>query len=47
VVGIHGTSKPWLLGRAVSHGCVRVSNATALQLKRLAPLGTPISIVAR
>jgi lipoprotein-anchoring transpeptidase ErfK/SrfK len=47
VVGIHGTSKPWLLGRAVSHGCVRVSNATALALERLAPLGTPISIVAR
>ena len=47
VVGIHGTSKPWLLGQAVSHGCVRVSNATALALARLAPLGTPISIVAR
>ena len=24
IVGIHGTSKPWLLGQAVSHGCVRV-----------------------
>jgi lipoprotein-anchoring transpeptidase ErfK/SrfK len=47
VVGIHGTSEPWLLGKAVSHGCVRVSNATALALKRLVPLGTPISIVAR
>lgn len=47
IVGIHGTSEPWLLGRAVSHGCVRVSNATALALKRLAPVGTPISIVAR
>jgi lipoprotein-anchoring transpeptidase ErfK/SrfK len=47
VVGIHGTSKPWLLGQAVSHGCVRVSNATAASLRRLAPLGTPISIVAR
>ena len=47
VVGIHGTSKPWLLGQAVSHGCVRVSNATALALARLAPLGTPISIVER
>lgn len=46
VVGIHGTSKPWLLGQAVSHGCVRVSNGTALALKRLAPLGTPIAIVA-
>jgi lipoprotein-anchoring transpeptidase ErfK/SrfK len=46
-VGIHGTSKPWLLGQAVSHGCVRVSNQTALVLRRLAPAGTPISIVAR
>jgi lipoprotein-anchoring transpeptidase ErfK/SrfK len=47
VVGIHGTSKPWLLGQAVSHGCVRVSDATAAALRGLAPLGTPISIVAR
>jgi lipoprotein-anchoring transpeptidase ErfK/SrfK len=31
----------------VSHGCVRVSNQTALALERLAPVGTPISIVAR
>jgi lipoprotein-anchoring transpeptidase ErfK/SrfK len=46
-VGIHGTSMPWLLGQAVSHGCVRVSNATARALERLAPVGTPISIVAR
>jgi lipoprotein-anchoring transpeptidase ErfK/SrfK len=42
--GIHGTDEPWLLGRAVSHGCVRVANATALQLRRYAPLGTPIVI---
>ena len=46
-VGIHGTSEPWLLGQAVSHGCVRVSNRTALALEHLAPVGTPISIVAR
>jgi lipoprotein-anchoring transpeptidase ErfK/SrfK len=44
VVGIHGTSMPQLLGQAVSHGCVRVSNQTAEALKRLAPLGTPIWI---
>jgi lipoprotein-anchoring transpeptidase ErfK/SrfK len=44
VVGIHGTSLPQLLGQAVSHGCVRVSNTTALHLKSLAPLGTPIWI---
>jgi hypothetical protein len=45
VVGIHGTSLPQLLGQAVSHGCVRVSNAAAEQLKRLVPLGTPITII--
>jgi lipoprotein-anchoring transpeptidase ErfK/SrfK len=46
LVGIHGTSAPQLLGQAVSHGCVRVSNATAALLRRYAPLGTPITIVA-
>jgi lipoprotein-anchoring transpeptidase ErfK/SrfK len=45
VVGIHGTSAPQLLGQAVSHGCVRVSNQTAAALRRLAPVGTPITII--
>jgi lipoprotein-anchoring transpeptidase ErfK/SrfK len=44
VVGIHGTSRPDLLGQAVSHGCVRVSNQTAAAMRKLAPLGTPITI---
>jgi len=44
VVGIHGTSMPQLLGQAVSHGCVRVSNQTAAAMRKLAPLGTPIWI---
>jgi lipoprotein-anchoring transpeptidase ErfK/SrfK len=42
--GIHGTSEPQLLGQAVSHGCIRVANITALKLRRYAPLGTPIII---
>ena len=45
IVGLHGTPQPQLLGRRVSHGCVRMSNAAALVLKRLAPAGTPLSIV--
>lgn len=45
LAGIHGTSRPDLLGKAVSHGCVRVSNAVALALERLAPLGTPIDLL--
>ncbi len=45
VVGIHGTPRPELLGRAVSHGCIRISNRAALTLKRLVPVGTPVRIV--
>jgi hypothetical protein len=45
VVGIHGTNRPELLGQAVSHGCIRVSNRTADRLARLAPPGTPIDIL--
>jgi len=45
VVGIHGTSVPHLLGQAVSHGCIRVSNEAARQLRRLAPVGTAVRVV--
>ncbi len=45
IVGIHGTNRPELLGQAVSHGCIRVGNGVARELRRLAPLGTPIDIV--
>jgi lipoprotein-anchoring transpeptidase ErfK/SrfK len=45
LAGIHGTDRPDLLGRAVSHGCVRVSNAVDRALARLAPLGTPIDLL--
>jgi lipoprotein-anchoring transpeptidase ErfK/SrfK len=45
IVGLHGTNEPELLGRAVSHGCIRMSNAAAQVLKRLAPAGTPLRIV--
>ena len=44
VFGIHGTPEPWLLGKAVSHGCIRVSAQTARMLRRYVPLGTPIVI---
>jgi lipoprotein-anchoring transpeptidase ErfK/SrfK len=46
VVGLHGTSLPSLLGRAVSHGCVRMSNAAALVLKRYVTVGTLVDISA-
>jgi L,D-transpeptidase catalytic domain len=46
IVGLHGTSTPWLLGKRVSHGCVRMANAAALRLKRLTRAGTPLRITA-
>lgn len=46
IIAIHGTPNPELLGQAVSHGCIRISNPAALRLKRAAPVGTPVSIVA-
>ena len=46
VVGVHGTYWPWLLGKAVSHGCVRVHNRDILKLRSLVQVGTPIRIVA-
>jgi L,D-transpeptidase catalytic domain len=45
LAGIHGTNQPNLLGQAVSHGCVRVSNGVASALERFAPLGTPIDLL--
>jgi lipoprotein-anchoring transpeptidase ErfK/SrfK len=46
IVGIHGTYEPQLLGQAVSHGCVRVSNRDILRLRTRVGLGTPIQILA-
>ena len=45
IVGVHGTSTPQLLGRAVSHGCVRLSNTDILFLRYRVPLGMPVKIV--
>jgi lipoprotein-anchoring transpeptidase ErfK/SrfK len=46
VVGIHGTNQPWLIGRAVSHGCIRMRNAGILRLRRWAKPGTRLRIHA-
>jgi lipoprotein-anchoring transpeptidase ErfK/SrfK len=45
-IALHGTNRPDLLGQAVSHGCVRFSNEAITQMVELAPLGTPVEIVA-
>jgi len=43
-VGVHGTSLPQLLPGHVSHGCVRMPNASILEIARLMKLGTPVTI---
>jgi hypothetical protein len=43
-IGLHGTDDPAGLGHNVSHGCIRVANATITQLAKLLPLGTPVVI---
>jgi lipoprotein-anchoring transpeptidase ErfK/SrfK len=45
VVGVHGTNSPWLIGQAVSHGCVRLRNSDILALRPYLRLGTPVKIV--
>ncbi|HEX8907129.1 MAG TPA: L,D-transpeptidase, partial [Longimicrobiaceae bacterium] len=44
-IAIHGTDKPELLGRRVSHGCIRLSNTNALRLFHDVQVGTPVVIV--
>lgn len=43
-VGIHGTDRPDLLPGQVSHGCIRMRNWDILELGRLMPVGTPVTI---
>ena len=44
VIGIHGTDQPWLIGQAVSHGCIRMRNADILRLRHWAKPGTRLRI---
>jgi hypothetical protein len=43
-VGIHGTNQPDILPGRVSHGCIRMRNEDILELGRLMPIGTPVTI---
>jgi lipoprotein-anchoring transpeptidase ErfK/SrfK len=45
-VALHGTSLPQLLGRAVSHGCVRLPNGAATRLGTTVPPGAPVDVLA-
>ena len=42
--GIHGTNNPALIGRNVSHGCIRMHNHDVLDLSSRVSIGTAVVI---
>jgi lipoprotein-anchoring transpeptidase ErfK/SrfK len=40
--GLHGTPEPKMIGKTLSHGCVRLTNWDALTLSGLVKAGTPV-----
>lgn len=42
--GIHGTNDPSSIGKAVSHGCIRMYNHDVLDLEKRVPIGTKVVI---
>jgi hypothetical protein len=45
-IAIHGTNEPHSIGRAASHGCLRLENGVLERLFREAQAGTPVLIRA-
>ncbi|HXY81486.1 MAG TPA: L,D-transpeptidase [Gaiellaceae bacterium] len=45
-IALHGTDEPGAIGRAVSHGCIRLANDDMRRLFALTPAGTPVDIRA-
>jgi lipoprotein-anchoring transpeptidase ErfK/SrfK len=43
-IGLHGTDDAASIGKAVSHGCIRLSNIDITTLATTLPLGTPITV---
>lgn len=45
-IALHGTPRPDQVGQNLSNGCIRIPNDIILQIAKLVPLGTPVTIVA-
>src|SRR5207244_273327 len=43
-IGIHGTNNPETIGRAASHGCIRLANWDANRIKELVSVGNAVVI---
>ena len=44
IYGIHGTNKPWSIGKAVSGGCIRMKDEDIKYLYKIIPIGTQVLI---
>ncbi|MDX2157555.1 MAG: L,D-transpeptidase [Hyphomicrobiaceae bacterium] len=44
---IHGTDAPWLVGRNVSKGCIRMHNEHVTELYEAIPLGARVTVTRR
>ena len=44
-VGVHGNNDASVLGKSVTHGCVRMDNDEITKLSKVLPLGTPVEIL--
>ncbi|MEJ6952259.1 L,D-transpeptidase family protein [Natronospora cellulosivora (SeqCode)] len=45
IYGIHGTNKPWSIGRAASHGCFRMFNRDVEELFEWVPLKARVKVI--
>lgn len=43
--GIHGTNKPWSIGRSLSAGCIRMHNSDVTEVWEWVPLGTRVIVL--
>jgi lipoprotein-anchoring transpeptidase ErfK/SrfK len=43
-IGIHGNNDASVLGKSVTHGCIRMDNEKITELSKILPLGTPVII---
>jgi len=42
---VHGTNRPYGIGRRISHGCIRLHGGDIAQLFASVPIGTPVRVV--
>jgi lipoprotein-anchoring transpeptidase ErfK/SrfK len=43
-VGVHGNNDKSVLGKSITHGCIRMDNEEITRLSKILPLGTPVVI---